>query len=111
MVFKPPKWVPQLPAPPDSIPVSEFVLNEKYGRRALNDSRDAFTCGISGKSHSVSILRTRRDNLAKALSVELGWKMNSGTEYDKVATIFCPNNVSYLFKIAWEETDKVFRSI
>jgi len=111
MVFKSPNWVPSLPAPPDSIPVSEFVLNEKYGRRSLSDSRDTYTCGISGKSHSVSQVRRRRDNLAKSLRQELGWEVNSGSEYDKVATIFCPNTVSLFFKRHELWPTEVLRSI
>jgi hypothetical protein len=94
MVFKPSEWLPEQ-IKTDSIPISEFVLNEKYGRRLLADSRDPYTCGISGKSYNVAQVRSLRDNLAKALSKELGWEVNVGNEYDKVAAIYCFNTVSF----------------
>lgn len=93
MVFKSPTWVSELPPPPDSIPISEFILNAKYGRRNLSESRDPYRCGITGKSYSTAQVRERRDNLAKGLAKELGWQVTSGSEYEKVATIFCLNTV------------------
>lgn len=93
MVFKPASWVPEFVPPPDSIPVSEYVLDERYGRRSLGTSRDPYICGISGRSYTTNQLRMRRDNLAKGLGKELGWQVGSGSEYDKVATIFCINTV------------------
>ena len=94
MIFKSPPWVPKLPPLPDSIPVSEFILNEKYGRRSLKDSRDPYTCGLTGKSYSTEQIRARRDDLAKSLREELGWQVSSGSAYEKVGVIFCLNTVS-----------------
>jgi ribosome assembly protein SQT1 len=93
MVFTSPSWVPELPAPPDSIPISELIFNEKYGRRAFSNSRDPFTCGLSGKSYTLTQVQYRCNNLAKALSKELQWRVNDGGEYSKVAGIFCLNTV------------------
>lgn len=96
MVFTSPQWVPKLPFdPPDSVPISEFMLNEQYGRRPLAQSRPPFTCGLTGLEYSAHQVKDRVDNLAKALSKELGWKPNQGTEWDKVAGIFSVNTVRF----------------
>lgn len=96
MVFRSPSWVPKLPQPPDSIPVSEFILNEKYGRRSISDSRDPYTCGLSGKSFTTTQVRDRRDDLANGLRDDLGWQVNQGSEFEKVGAIFCLNTVCTL---------------
>ncbi|KAL9626705.1 MAG: hypothetical protein Q9204_007101 [Flavoplaca sp. TL-2023a] len=97
MVFTNPQWVPKLPfEPPDSVPISEFMLNELYGRRPLTDSRPPFTCGLTGHEYSAHEVKDRVYKLAKALSEELGWKPNQGTEWDKVAGIFSVNTIHRL---------------
>jgi len=94
MVFYPPAWVPKLPFdPPDSIPISEFMLNEKYGRHSLSTSKPPFTCGLTGAEYSALEVRERVDHLARALAEELSWKPNQGTEWDKVAGVFSVNTV------------------
>ncbi|KAL8767819.1 MAG: hypothetical protein Q9209_005813 [Squamulea sp. 1 TL-2023] len=94
MVFTSPEWVPKLPFdPPDSVPICDFMLNEQYGRRALNDSRPPFTCGLTGAEYSAHQVKDRVYKLAKALSKELAWNPNQGTEWDKVAGIFSINTV------------------
>lgn len=101
MVFTAPSWVPTLPFdPPDSIPVCDFMLDEEYGRRALNDSRPPFTCGLTGIEYSVTEVKHRVDKLAKALSTELGWQPNKGTEWDKVAGVFSVNTIDTL-TLSW----------
>ncbi|KAH7395527.1 4-coumarate-CoA ligase, variant, partial [Cadophora sp. MPI-SDFR-AT-0126] len=100
MVFVPPAWVPNLPPIPDSIPISNFILNEKYGRRSLRCSRQPYTCGLTGNEFTTAQIRQRRDDLAKALGEELGWRVNEGTEFDKVAAIFCLNTID-LMMISW----------
>ena len=95
MVFYPPSWVPDLPFdPPDSIPISDFMLNEAYGRRAIGASRPPFTCGITGLEYSAYEVRERVDKLARGLSTELGWTPNEGSEWDKVVGVFTVNTVS-----------------
>lgn len=99
MVFTSPDWVPRLPFdPPDSIPISEFMLNEKYGRHPLRFSRAPFTCGLTGVEYSAVDVCNRVDKLARSLSKELGWSPNSGTEWDKVAGVFSVNTVYILRK-------------
>lgn len=101
MVFLPPQWVPELPFdPPDSINISEFMLNEQYGRYPLHHARQPFTCGLTGFGYSALEVRDRVDQLARALSKELGWRPNGGTEWDKVIGIFSVNTIDTL-TLSW----------
>ncbi len=94
MVFSAPDWVPPLPFdPPDNIPISEFMLNEKYGRHPFTTSRAPFTCGVTGAEYSALEVRDRVEHLARALSKEFGWDPNSGNEWDKVVGVFSINTV------------------
>lgn len=93
MVFTAPNWVDPLPAIPDNIPISEFMLNEQYGRYPVKDSRDPFTCGFTGKSYGATEVVQRVDSMARGLAKELGWEVNKGTEWDKVLGIFSYNTV------------------
>lgn len=94
MVFTSPSKVPKLPFdPPSSIPICDFMLDERYGRRALKDSRPPFVCGLTGVEYSAVEVKDRVDKLARALSKALGWQPNGGTEWDKVAGIFSVNTV------------------
>ena len=95
MVFTPPAWAPKLSQVPDNIPISEFMLNESYGRYPLNQARDPFTCGFTGKSYSASQVVDRVEHLTRGLAKELGWKPNEGSEWDKVLGIFCYNTVCF----------------
>lgn len=97
MVFTPPKWAPELPFEiPDTIPISEFMLNEKYGRYSIAKSNNPWTCGVTGETFSMSQVKERVDNLAKGLAKELGWSPNGGSAWDKCAGVFAPNTVSRL---------------
>jgi hypothetical protein len=99
MVFYPPDWAPELPFdPPDTLPICDFVLDERHGRLPLERSLDPYTCGISGRSYTAREQKQRTDQLARALAKELGWKVNQGTEYDKVAGVFALNTVR---RAAW----------
>ena|ERR1700753_3238115 len=93
MVFYPPSWAPKLPEVPDSIPICDFIFDEKYGRFPLKDSRPFFTCGVTGESYKPLDLKKRVDYLARGLADELGWQPNSGTEWDKVIGVFSANTV------------------
>ena len=97
MVFTPPAWVPKLPFdPPDSIPIHEFMFNERYGRHPFKDSRPPFICGLSGASRSNEEIKERFELLARGLAQELGWHPNKGTEWDKVIGVFAVNTVQCL---------------
>ncbi|EEU35770.1 uncharacterized protein NECHADRAFT_44354 [Fusarium vanettenii 77-13-4] len=100
MVFHPPAWVPELPiAPPDSIPIAEFMSNEAYGRRPLSESRHPFTCGITGRTYSATELFQRSEHVARSLAKRLGWEVNQGTAWDKVLAIFSLNTVDFVTAI------------
>ena len=79
--------------PPDSVPVSQFMLDDNYGRYPLEKSRNPFTCGISGRTYSPVEMAVRVEHLARALAKEFGWQPNKGTEWDKVVGIFALNTV------------------
>jgi hypothetical protein len=94
MVFTSPKWVQQLPHdPPDSIPISEFMLNEIYERHPLGYSKPPFTCGLSGAEYSALEVKERVDYLGRGLAKEFGWHPNKGSEWDKVVGVFSVNTV------------------
>ena len=95
MVFTSPAWVPKLPfEPPDSIPICDFMLNEKYGRHPISRSKAPFTCGLTGDGYSTAEVRKRVDSLARSLSKELNISPNRGTEWDKVIGVFSVNTVN-----------------
>src|SRR4051794_1279027 len=94
MTFKAPSFVPSLPEVPDTVPLPEFIFDEQYGRCPVSRSLDAYTCGLTGLSISAQEQKARVSHLARALSEELGWAVNEGSEYDKVAGIFALNTVS-----------------
>ncbi|MCJ1342902.1 hypothetical protein MMC31_001091 [Peltigera leucophlebia] len=101
MVFSSPAWVPGLSFdPPDNIPISEFMLNEKYGRHPFAQSRQPFTCGIAGVGYSALQVRDRVEHLARALTKEFGWDPNSGSEWDKVVGVFSLNTIDTL-TLSW----------
>lgn len=94
MPFYPPQWVPKLPFdPPDSISIEKFMFDENYDRHPLGYSKAPFTCGLSGKAYSALEVKERVDFLARALSKELGFLPNQGTEWDKVIGVFSVNTV------------------
>ncbi|KAL2001562.1 hypothetical protein VTN02DRAFT_1586 [Thermoascus thermophilus] len=98
MVFKPPQWLPdfRLESIPDSIPISEFILDEKYGRSPLDKSKKPFVCGITARGYTAAEVKLRVDYLARALARELGWEPNKGSEWDKVVAIFSLNTIDTL---------------
>lgn len=104
MVFYPPKWTGELPPIPQDIPISEFMLNERYGRLPISQSRDPFTCAVTGKSYSAREVTERVDYLARGLAKELNWGVNEGTEWDKVLGIFSVNTVGNFFLSQWSLT-------
>ncbi|PWY85856.1 acetyl-CoA synthetase-like protein [Aspergillus sclerotioniger CBS 115572] len=100
MVFLPAKWAGTLPAIPDNIPLSEFMLTDLHGRNPLGYSRDPFTCGITGRSFSALEVVDRVDYLSRALAKELNWRPNTGTEWDKTLAIFSLNTIDTL-PLSW----------
>lgn len=62
--------------------------------------KNPFTDGLSGRTYSALELRERIDYLARALSKELGWKPDQGSEWDKCIAVFSLNTIDYL-TLAW----------
>ncbi|KIW17334.1 hypothetical protein PV08_04526 [Exophiala spinifera] len=100
MVFYPAPWLPTLPEIPDTVPICDFMLDEQYGRRPFAESWDAYTCGLTGKSISATHQKESVRTLARALSKDLGWKVNEGTEYDKVVGVFALNTID-IMTLSW----------
>ncbi|WEW56512.1 hypothetical protein PRK78_001957 [Emydomyces testavorans] len=96
MVFRAPSWVGELPPIPDDVAICDFMLDEKYGRYPLASSRDPFTCGMTGRTYSAVKVAERVEVLARALANEFGWKLNKGTEWDKVVGVYSYNTIDFL---------------
>ncbi|KAJ5087717.1 Acyl-CoA ligase inpC [Penicillium angulare] len=96
MVFLPHSSTGQLATIPDDIPISEFMLNEKYGRLAHDKSSDPYTCGLSGKTYTSRQVVERVDHIARGLAKEFGWSPNKGTEWDKTLAVFSLNSIDML---------------
>jgi hypothetical protein len=69
------------------------MLDDNYGRCPLKNSRNPFTCGLSGRTYSGLEMADRVELLARAMAKEFGWQPNKGTEWDKVVGIFALNTV------------------
>ncbi|KFA69821.1 hypothetical protein S40285_02448 [Stachybotrys chlorohalonatus IBT 40285] len=96
MVFAPPSWVPRLPDAPDSITVEEFLSNETYGRRPLAASRNPYTCGLTGTTHTPAAVLSRTAHLSRALAARLRFDPGQGTEWDRVVALFSLNAIDYI---------------
>jgi hypothetical protein len=70
------------------------MSSEAYGRRPISKSRNPFTCGLTGKTYTVTEAFQRREFLARALSKIMGWAPNDGTPWEKVVGVFSVNHVS-----------------
>lgn len=95
MGFRGPSWVPRqaIEFIPDSVPLCDFILDEKYGRAALASSKKPFVWGATGEGYTALQVRQRVDHLARALAHELKWRPNAGSEWDKSVCIFSLNTV------------------
>lgn len=100
MVFVPPSFAPPLPHVPDSVPICEFMLDEKHGRKPIKQSWDSYTCGLTGKTVTAQQQKDRVELLARSLVKEFGWKVNEGTEYDKVVGVFALNTID-IMTLSW----------
>lgn len=96
MVFTPNDWVPKLPEVPDTVPIQDFMFDEQHGRAPIAESKPAYICGLTGKSISAKQQKLDYTYLARALAKEFGWKVNEGTEYDKVVGVFALNTIDVM---------------
>lgn len=70
------------------------MLTEKHGRTPFADSKNPFTCGLTGKTYGIDEIRQRVTHLSKAISKRLDFAPNEGTEWEKVVALFSLNTVS-----------------
>lgn len=98
-MFAPNSSLPPLPAIPDTVPLCDFMFDERYGRCPYDESLDAYTCGISDSKVSALEQRVQVDVLARALAEELQWPVNEGSEFDKVIGVFALNTVSCTWRL------------
>jgi len=96
MPFVPPEWVPECPEVPDTVSITDFMFDEEHGRAPYSSSRDAYVDGITGKAISARQQKEDCGYAARALAKELGWKVNEGTEYDKVCGVFALNTIDVM---------------
>ncbi|KAK2879973.1 hypothetical protein FQN49_000699 [Arthroderma sp. PD_2] len=94
MVFSAPTGAPSISVP-DSIPICEFILDERHGRERFAESKIPFLQG-SGDGYTAIEVRGRVEHLARAISDNLGWRPNQGSEWDKVVGVFSLNTAEYL---------------
>lgn len=69
------------------------MYNEKHGRQAFAQSRNPFTCGVTGRSYTAAEVSQRVDLISRALAKRLAWNANEGNAWDKVACVFSLNTV------------------
>ncbi|KAL6872000.1 hypothetical protein J3F83DRAFT_733398 [Trichoderma novae-zelandiae] len=103
MPFTTPSYVSKLPFdPPESTPIHEFLFGDegKYGGHPIADSLAPFTCGITGRSYSAAEVKNRIEWLSAALAADLGFEVNSGSEFDKVIGLFSVNTIDTM-TISW----------
>ena len=81
------------PEIPDSVPLSEFMYDERYGRWSTSKARNPYTCGVTGKTYTSKQVPERIDLLARAIAKRLGFSPNEGTEWDRVVAVYSVNAV------------------
>ena len=108
MVFTSPSPAPFLDSKiPDSIQIADFLLEERWGRHAITQSREPFVCGLTGKAYSVDTVKQRVEYLARGLSKGLGWSPGGQDEQDawnRVAAVFSFNSVRSLSALSFAST-------
>ncbi|KAF5019121.1 hypothetical protein F66182_8890 [Fusarium sp. NRRL 66182] len=99
-VFSPPSWLPESAIDtPDSITIEEFVNSDEHGRRPKKDSRNAYTCGHTGRSLSASDVYDRITPLATAIAAKLGFELGGESPLDRVIAVHAVNTVDYMLLI------------
>ena len=76
------------------------MFDENYGRHPLGYSLPPFTCALTGRSYDAFEMKQQVEYLARALTKELGFQPDEGTEWDKVVGCFSLNTIDYM-TLAW----------
>lgn len=79
------------------------MLKDEYGRVPSKDSKNPFTCGLTGRTYTANEYAQRVEHLAAGLSKEFGWAPNEGTEWDKVVGLFALNTVRSIIMVQQAE--------
>ncbi|RKL32807.1 hypothetical protein BFJ72_g10307 [Fusarium proliferatum] len=59
--------------PPQNCSIEEFLLEEKYGRHAIQASLNPFTCGLTSQTRTTVEVKQLVTELAQGLGDKLGW--------------------------------------
>ncbi|KAJ0121878.1 AMP-binding enzyme [Diaporthe amygdali] len=86
--------LPPMPSIADNIPLSDFMFDERYGRRSYDESLDAYTCGLSGRKLSAHEQKECVELLSRALAKELHWRVIEASAFDKTIGVFAFNTTS-----------------
>lgn len=80
---------------PDSVPLHQFMHQEQYGRYPISKSRNPFTCGLTGKSHTTEAFFSRSEYLGRSLAKRLDWTSSGeASPWERVCCVFSLNSVS-----------------
>lgn len=77
------------------------MFNEKYCRQPIAESRNPFTCGVTGKTYTNAEVKQRVGHLSRAIAKRLEFLPNEGTEWDKVVGLFSLNTVGRPSRLAF----------
>lgn len=69
------------------------MSTEEYGRSAIAESRNPYTCGLTGKTRDASEVIAREDYLARGIGQALKFDPQHGSEWDKVVGVYSFNTV------------------
>lgn len=81
--------------PPQNCSIEEFLLEEKYGRHAIQASLNPFTCGLTSKTRTTVEVKQLVTELAQGLGDKLGWHAIPSDQLERVVCIFSANSVYF----------------
>ncbi|KAM5347471.1 hypothetical protein ACJ41O_010476 [Fusarium nematophilum] len=64
--------------------IEEFLFEPEYGRHPIDESLNPFTCGITGKTRTISEVRQLVSDLARGISKKLDWHLPVVNQWDRV---------------------------
>ena len=95
MVFYPPPKTLRLPyEPPDNLTLEQFITSDEHRPIPFRLARPPFSdgCGEAGTQPAECLRRI--DLLSRSLNHILDWRLDHGSEWNKVMAIFTLNTVS-----------------
>ncbi|KAG4272727.1 4-coumarate-CoA ligase 1 [Fusarium proliferatum] len=70
--------------PPQNCSIEEFLLEEKYGRHAIQASLNPFTCGLTSQTRTTVEVKQLVTELAQGLGDKLGWHAIPSDQLERV---------------------------